>query len=478
MYNTLLLKASQPYAKVLVRWIRTGDLIDPHGEFIVKEARVLNKNALDQDYVDQYWENKYTLRDADRTKAGAKVSSAPESPSALMERDLRLHHPSSQTSRRSRANKRESGLGGGAIVPHFLQSHRDRILLAGKYLNVIRECGKRIVFSGTETDTDACSEAEIDLQSRDFLSTIDAAYLQANAELLEVLTVQHSLHARLKSLKHNFFLNHGIAFTHFLEVAASELNKKSKHVSLSKLQSLLDMSLNSSFSTTIVDPYSEDVKIALSSSSLHDWLTKIISLSGGPLNADVDGVDVQAAAHADGASDNKSVKADDKHAIKGIDALSLDYVAHFPLSLVISRNVILLYQLLFRHLLSFKNAEIQLNATWIEQTKSPIWRGKTAHAGFEAWKLRVFTLRSRMLLWVQQMYAYCVSDIFETNWQRLMTKLEHIRTVEDLLQQHSDFLHACLKEGMLTNAKLLKVRPAIDSTVPSLTSVRSCIRDC
>jgi gamma-tubulin complex component 2 len=35
-------------------------------------------------------------------------------------------------------------LSGGAVVPAFLEPWKEKILLAGKYLNVIRECGIEI----------------------------------------------------------------------------------------------------------------------------------------------------------------------------------------------------------------------------------------------------------------------------------------------------------------------------------------------
>ena len=83
------------------------------------------------------------------------------------------------------------------------------------------------------------------------------------------------------------------------------------------------------------------------------------------------------------------------------------------------------------------------------------------------WKRRVFTLRARMLVFVQQLLYFCTAEVIEPNWQALMAKLNAkeaskdgaapVRTVDELMQDHVDFLDTCLKECMLTNSRLLRV---------------------
>jgi gamma-tubulin complex component 2 len=92
-----------------------------------------------------------------------------------------------------------------------------------------------------------------------------------------------------------------------------------------------------------------------------------------------------------------------------------------------------------------------------------------------------------MLVFVQQLYYYCTAEVIEPNWVSLMSRLQNEgedrkskgkeredpdeppqvkRTVDELMQDHVDFLATCLKECMLTNSKLLRVSPV---PVPSLT---------
>ena len=87
----LLREASRPYMVMLNEWLHHGDIKDLHSEFLIREQQSIRKDRLEQDYTDEYWEKRYTIR-ADN-------------------------------------------------VPPQLESVKEKVLLAGKYLNVVRECG-------------------------------------------------------------------------------------------------------------------------------------------------------------------------------------------------------------------------------------------------------------------------------------------------------------------------------------------------
>jgi gamma-tubulin complex component 2 len=281
---------------------------------------------------------------------------------------------------------------------------------------------------------------------RSFYDRIAAAYTYANRTLLTLLLNDQQLLSRLKSIKHHFFIDQGDAFTHFLDSAHHELSKKSKNVSMTKLQSLLDLAIRNSSSSSSTDPFKEDVKVALMSTTLTEFLMRIANVSGaiGALDT-TDGLDAQS-------------KDEEKVVLTGIDAFTLDYHVAFPLSLIISRRTILRYQMIFRHLLHLKHLEQVLTSVWVEQTKSPTWRTRTRYGELERWKFRVVSLRAKMFGFVKEMYGFAVSEVLEPNWRALLVKMAHAETVDGLLRDHTEFLDTCLKECMLTNAKLLKVR--------------------
>lgn len=76
-----------------------------------------------------------------------------------------------------------------------------------------------------------------------------------------------------------------------------------------------------------------------------------------------------------------------------------------------------------------------------------------------------------MLAFVQQILAFVTFEVLEPNWRNLEVKLEKVTTVDQLLRDHSDFLDTCLKEAMLTSARLLSVS---FSNASHLQQARSC----
>lgn len=91
---------------------------------------------------------------------------------------------------------------------------------------------------------------------------------------------------RLRSLKHYFFLSQSFFLTHFLDIASQELRKPVKAANSQKLQTLLSVALNTDGVMFPQDEagangmYKDDVKMALQSSGLYEWLLKVASVKG------------------------------------------------------------------------------------------------------------------------------------------------------------------------------------------------------
>ncbi|PSR76389.1 hypothetical protein PHLCEN_2v8485 [Hermanssonia centrifuga] len=439
LYGALLQAAGRPYVDMVQVWIRTGRLVDPYEELCIKESKFIDRGTLEVDYTDEYWERRYTLRDGSTLGGTSKRHQAgiplPRSPGGR--------------------------LPGGACVPPTLERWKHKMLLAGKYLNVIRECGIEASNNMTQDDE------PVFLDDERLYKVVDDAYTHANRTLLRLLLRDQQLIPRLRSLKRYFFLSQSSFLTHFLDLSHSELRKSARSASLVKLQSLLDLALNTD--TQGEDAmFREDVKVTVAGSGLYEWLLNVVNVSG------VIGGDDAGVAESIGQNQEETKKEkDDKKQMLAIDALTLDYNVNFPLSLVISRKTILRYQLIFRFLLHLKHVEQSLATMWIEH-KTPAWRRPTRpstdkpatpepgtkdwHAEFENWRKRVFLLRARMLAFVQQILAFATFEVLEPNWRKLEGKLEagKVDTVDQLLRDHVDFLDTCLKECMLTSSKLLR----------------------
>ncbi|RIB15601.1 gamma-tubulin complex component protein [Gigaspora rosea] len=443
LYMYLLSKSSQPYVTMLNSWIHNGEIQDPYGEFMIQERKGVKKEHLEEDFNDAYWEMRYTI------------------------------------------NK--------DVVPPFLIPFKSKILLAGKYLNVIRECGIAIQGPQQQLMDDIVGKDSVDktdfnfsndilaaMDDGKFVDSIENAYKCANRTLLDLLLKDQQLIARLRSIKHYFFLDQSDFFTHFLDLASVELKKPSSQVSLTKLQSLLDLVLRNPSSVAHTDPFKEDVKVEMSNVRLVDQLLRIINVETGPVTRTNSMSEIFGArkdigrmgneSEYEGSEDGSVIGGErlgfaggvvwnvggNKQLLMGIDALTLDYTVTFPLSLVISRKALTKYQLLFRHLLHLKYVEQLLCNTWTEHSKSFYWRRGSGHPTIEAWKSRVFALRQNMLVFIQQFAYYITNEVLEPQWRNLEAKLAKVSTVDQVLQYHSDFLDTCLKECMLTNAKLLR----------------------
>ncbi|KAF2024987.1 hypothetical protein EK21DRAFT_77519 [Setomelanomma holmii] len=427
LLTTLLREASRPYMAMLNEWLHHGGIKDPHSEFLIKEQKSIKRERLDQDYTDEYWEKRYTMRDA--------------------------------------------------LVPPQLEAVKDKVLLAGKYLNVVRECG------GVDVSK-IVQDAPTSFDDPRFLDNVSSSYAYANSSLLNLLLTTHQLPARLRSLKHYFFLDRSDFFTYFLEMGELELKKPAKAVNVGKLQSLLDLATRHAGSVAVEDPYKEDIKVQMNDTGLTNWLMKIVNVQGLDQDAATASISNYTPANTAPITDDSN--------ITGFQALQFDYAMPFPLSLVVSRVTLTRYQLLFRYLLSLKHLETDLAKCWGEQGKNAAWKHRSRNPRIELWKRKAWTLRARMLVFVQQLTYYCTAEVIEPNWTSLMSRLNEEkkgegkgkfksagpeserpqvkRTVDELMQDHVDFLATCLKECMLTNSKLLRINNKIMSTCSMFAS--------
>ncbi|KAG6008390.1 hypothetical protein E4U21_004595 [Claviceps maximensis] len=414
LLTSLLRDASRPYMVMLNEWLHHGSIKDRHCEFLIEERKSIGREQLKQDYTDDYWDRRYTIRDKD--------------------------------------------------VPPQLEGVKEKVLLAGKYLNVVRECG------GVDV-TKVASDVPTTFDDPRFLENVNHAYAHANASLMQLLLTTHALPARLQSLKHYFFLDPSDYFSYFLELGASELRKPIKSVNTNKLQSLLDLVLRQPGSIVSLDAFKEDVRVEMNDVTLIKSLQRVVNITGIEQGEALQPLSNQPAEN-------------DKNAT-GFTSLQLDYSVPFPVSLVISRRTVWRYQALFRYLLSLRFLESQLSTTWQTQTRGIAWAHKGPNRGLEIWKRRAWTLRARMLVFVQQLLYFCTSEVIEPNWTKFMSRLStktqeggvdggddaHVqsggrpaRTVDELMQDHVDFLDTCLKECMLTNSKLLRIHSKLMQT--------------
>ncbi|XP_048193951.1 gamma-tubulin complex component 2 [Perognathus longimembris pacificus] len=365
--------ASVPYFEVLEKWIYRGIIHDPYSEFMVEEHE-LRKEKIQEDYNDKYWDQRYTV--------------VPQQ------------------------------------IPSFLQKVAGKILSTGKYLNVVRECGRDVTCP-------VAKEIIYTLQERVYVEQIEKAFNYASKVLLDFLMEEKELVAHLRSIKRYFLMDQGDFFVHFMDLTEEELRKPVEDITPTRLEALLELALR--MSTANTDPFKDDLKIDLMP---HDLITQLLRVLA------IETKQEKAMTHADPT----------ELTLSGLEAFSFDYMVKWPLSLIINRKALTRYQMLFRHMFYCKHVERQLCSVWISNKTA---KQHTLHSA--KWFASAFTLRQRMLNFVQNIQYYMMFEVMEPTWHILEKNLKSASNIDDVLGHHTSFLDNCLKDCMLTNPELLKV---------------------
>eukprot|EP00079_Xenopus_tropicalis_P028015 XP_012822522.1 PREDICTED: gamma-tubulin complex component 2 [Xenopus tropicalis] len=365
--------ASAPYFDILERWIYRGIINDPYSEFMVEEHE-LQKEKIQEDYNDKYWDQRYTIVQQQ--------------------------------------------------IPSFLQKVADKILSTGKYLNVVRECGHDV------TCPDA-KEITYTLKEQAYVEQIEKAYNYASKVLLDFLMEEKELVAHLRSIKHYFLMDQGDFFVHFMDLTEEELRKPVEDIIPTRLEALLELALR--MSTANTDPFKDDLKIELMP---HDLITQLLRVLA-----------------IETRQEKALINADPTElALSGLESFSFDYIVKWPLSLIINRKALTRYQMLFRHMFYCKHVERLLCNVWISNKTAKQFSLHSAK-----WFAGAFTLRQRMLNFVQNIQYYMMFEVMEPTWHILEKNLKSASNIDDVLSHHTSFLDNCLKDCMLTNPELLKI---------------------
>lgn len=365
--------ASLPYLGILERWVYEGVIDDPYGEFFIAENKSLQKESLSQDYSAKYWRQRYSLKDD---------------------------------------------------IPSFLENAAGTILITGKYLNVMRECGHSVQVPMSENSKLMSFGA-----NHHYLECVKAAYEFASGELLNLIKEKYDLVGKLRSIKHYLLLDQGDFLVHFMDIARDELQKKPDEISVEKLQSLLDLALRTT--AAAADPRHEDIICCVEKSTLIKTLSTLKDLQVNQTISD-------------------SCDLEESVTITGLETFSLSYKVQWPLSLVISRKALTKYQLIFRFLFHCKHVERQLCVAW------------QLHQGVRALNIRGTAISRSSLLcrsmlkFMSSLLHYLTFEVLEPNWHILHDRLQIANSIDEVIQYHDFFLEKCLRECLLLLPILLK----------------------
>ena len=429
----LLRAASAPYAKAVERWVYEGVVDDPYDEFLVIERAHLRKESLAEDYNATYWSQRYTLRSEVPAFLGEglaeKALTTGKYINAMRESRTTTTTTTTTTDSGRFSRRREGGTDGAATttssspefsLPPIPPDGLGRLALGG---------GASSAGSGTHA------------------ARINAAHRHASVALLRAVLGDGDLHGRLRAMKRYFLLDKGDFLVHFTDNAGEELARRAPDISVSRLQSLLELSLK--LSTASTDPHNDDLTCSLERQGIiHQLLS--IHVTGGakgyaPADADLD-------------LDENAAQMTPKEALRltGFETFALDYNAPWPVSLVLSRRAITKYQLLFRHVFHCKHVERRLCEAWQTHQATRAAAAQTTGAGDGGSLGRAYVLSQRMLHFLQNFTYYLMCEVVEPNWHAFETALRDAQSVDELIDAHERFLDACMKEGMLFWPRILR----------------------
>lgn len=371
-------KAAEPYMEILKLWIFKGVIQDSKSEFLIEDNEKECQNPEQNErYFDDYWEKRYVIR----------------------------HEQ----------------------IPRFLEKQADVILRTGKYLNVVRECGKRVVFNQSHASLKFSHTDE-----QNYVNIITDAYTFASKALLELIMQDNDLMGRLMSVKRYFLLQQGDFIVQFMDACEGELVNNVDNVVPMRLENLLELTLR--LSSAKHDKYQEDLFTIIMPYDITTQMYRIFKNTGSRDRDDsIDG------------------NLDDTSALKGIECFTFGYNVHWPLSIVFNHMSISKYQLIFRLLFYCKHVEYYLCRVWIANKNAK----KFDHSTSELYRA-AFTLRQRMMNAIQNLEYYMMIEVIEPVWHSFMQQLAKAKNIDDVVKYHGDFLDICLKNCMLTHPDLLK----------------------
>lgn len=404
----MLEHASAPYLRMLEGWMYAGELNDPHAEFMIADA-----------------------------EHGAAVGERTSSSVPVV--DIM-----------SRFTVRDD------MTPIFLRPHTAAIQHAGKYLNMLRLCADAAGVTATAAATSASASSastaaarlwrvsphactlRFSVDSEAYTGAVTDAATFASRSVLEYFMLPTSrggldMFGRLASLKGFFLLARGDYLNHFLDTASAELAKEvssaattttapikggGNTVLLHRLRGQLELALRSS--TAAYDSYAAAVTCALAPSSLLARLDP----AGARLTA-VTG-------------------------LKGYNVFELRYAMPWPVSLLFIPASLERYQHVFRHLFFCRYVEKAVADCWV------------AHQSCKELDMRAtlalsFTLRQRMLHFLQNLQYYMHVEVIEPRWHELLDRVAGATNIDDVVAHHSQFLTIILAECLLTSPDLLKL---------------------
>ncbi|XP_060657603.1 gamma-tubulin complex component 2 homolog [Drosophila nasuta] len=290
-------------------------------------------------------------------------------------------------------------------LPSFLEPQSEKIFLAGKYLNVLRQCNVQMQLMQMPLSYVFGDEAHVEF--------IRSSYELPARKLLDILKDQGQLQQHLSNLLDYVLLQQNQFVESLLEKCAEQLQRPVDSLVPEKLQKLLLETLQSSS-----NPYKHMLQLQL-------------------MDCDVV-AQLEHREQQEKSSDELTSEEDqlpEPLNITGYESISLRYTPNWPISLVLHEESLQQLQLVQRVLFLLRYVQHHLQSITYNLSK---------------WNPLAAELRDRMNETIKQVEQHLLLDVLEPRWQRLLQAVEKAQLVDDVIRRFELTVKQCVQLCLLS----------------------------
>jgi hypothetical protein len=388
----ILVETIRPYLLLLDGWLDHGLLRDTYGEFCIY-AQASTTSTTNATRAAEFWGYAYKLR----TAAGHGDCSAASGgcvPAVLQDvaADMLTCGKSILV-----CSEDCSALQSGADQTSYRavtsrQSISDtcRVKLANQLAAPAAHTNLVSIRKPTSTEWQSC-----------VVATIRARCLEASRSLVLKLLREHQLRLFLDALRGAFFMGDGLVMSEICTHCYGRLERGEPLDGLHHLRSLFQM---------------------------------VLGLRGR-LPASVD------------LSVNSKVLPSARLDIHALDTLSVEYEAPWPISIIITKQCLEVYNVVMRLLLQVKRAKHTLDGLFLRRTRDrSTAKGRQMKVPHEVCLFQV-----ELTHFVNNLHLYLMNRLSHCAWETLQSKLEVASNVDSLIAAHESYLHTLHDQCFLSD---------------------------
>ena len=365
-------------------------------------------------------------------------------------------------------------------IPDILRNVSEQILLGGTYTSILKDAIDFTIIFERSTVLDlplktSFSYSTINGGLNNISSTILNVFKSSSEALHTIMRTKFKLDSHIASLSRYFLLRHGDFMVEFMNIAGDTLEQNIMDINEEKLNNLLSVALSSS--TLANDVNKTCLKCSLTKYSLLEQLQMIQNSGTYTVNDESNLVHTFQNSNSNinnTSNTSRNINSNNnnynnnnnnwldqqnhlpshlRNQTKGIQCVTFDYSIEWPLSFLITPRSVCKYQLLSRLLYSHKYAEAKLLKCWKLQHNNDS-HFQSIHGSESTFKL-IYTLRHKMLHFLQNFIYYMTLEVIGPRSHELRTGLDNAQSIEGVASLHERFLDTCLRECLISNQHVL-----------------------